>query len=90
MAAYAVHHDYKNELEMQYSALDLYYIVSRLGIPEALVQLNGHVRFMIGQIKDKDIIFLRIPYAVYDTHVAFETFPIRTIDDYWYGYFRFG
>jgi hypothetical protein len=82
MSAYAVHHDYKNDDEMLHSALDLFYLVCRLGNPEALVHLNGHLRFMIGQIQDKDIIFLRIPAMVYDIQVAFEIFPVKTIDDY--------
>ena len=82
MAAYAVHHDYKDDDEMLHSAVDLFYLVCRLGNPESLVPLNAHVKFLIGNVKDKDIIFLRIPAMVYDIQVAFEIFPVRTIDDY--------
>ena len=78
------HHDYKNDDEMLHSALDLFYIVYREEIPEALVHMQAHVRFMIGSIPDttNKFVFYRIPAMIYDTHVAFETYPVRTIDDY--------
>ena len=82
MAFYQKHPDYVNDDELHYAAWDLFYIVYREGTPEALVHINGGIRFLIGQIREDDVIFYRIPAMVYDTQMAFGTYPIRTIDDY--------
>jgi len=84
MAAYTKHPDYFDDDELFYSAADLYYLVHRNNIPESLVHIKGHARFMIGSIRDpaNDLVFYRIPAMVYDIQVAFEIFPVRTLDDY--------
>jgi len=84
MAAYTKHPDYFDDDELFYSSADLYYLVYRKDIPESLVHMKGHQRFMIGSIRDfaNDLVFYRIPAAVYDIQAAFGTFPVRTLDNY--------
>lgn len=84
MAYHAKHPDYLNDDELAYAADDLYYVVYRKGKQEALVYLKHHGRFMIHSIRDpaQDLVFYRIPAAVYDIQVAFGTFPVRTLDNY--------
>jgi len=84
MAAHTKHPDYWDDDELFVTAADLYYLVCRNDIPESLVHIKGHARFMIGNIRDpaNDLIFYRIPAAVYDIQSAFETFPVRTLDNY--------
>lgn len=82
MAVCEKHPDYIDDDELHYAAKNLFYIVYRGGIPEALVHISGDVRFLIGQVRNADLIFYRIPAVIYDTQMAFETYPIRTIDDY--------
>ena len=84
MAAHTKHPDYFDDDELFYAAADLYYLMYRNDIPESLVHIKGHGRFMIGSIRDpaNTLVFYRIPAAVYDIQAAFGTFPVRTLDDY--------
>ena len=75
------HPDYEDDPELRYGYPVQFYVVYRYGSPEAILSFDFQNEELLGDYPPGIEVY-RIPSGVYDIHVAFETFPVKTADDY--------